>query len=889
VTEPTQTFLTDAPSASRVTGVAAQAASGELSPGARVGRYVVLRSIGSGGMGRVYAAHDPELNRQVALKVSRRVGAGAEQWRARFVREAHAMARLSHPNVVPIYDAGAHEDSVFLAMELIEGPTLREWMSSPSPRPWRDVVRVFVDAGRGLAAAHAMGLVHRDFKPTNVLLGKDLRARVMDFGLVRALDSAAGAAPAHAEEMIRSHGADSAERPPPLRHAGPTPLALAITRADTVMGTIGYMAPEQQRSRLVDARADQFAFAVALYEALVGIRPYLGSSADEILEAMEEGPPAVPDRVPRHVRRALARALAASPLQRFPSMDALLDELARDPAAKVRRWGVGSGGALAAAVLATAVTWAVRERARACDHLERELVGVWDPGVQDRLRAAFLATGKPFAADAAAGTARAVDAYAREWVRARGQACVAARVEPPGTLALRAECLDGRKADLAALLGVLLSPDGQVVQRAADSVSVLQAIEPCANAQALRDQEPIPQDPAARAQVRAVREQVSQARALLAAGRYPDAAKTSGEAVQAAEGARFGPLVAEANALLGTALDKTGDAAGGERALERAVEEGTASRQDWAVAEAAVQLVRTVGLGRGDRADGLRRAGFARAALRRAGSPALLSWRLDAAECELHREQGEAAAALERCRRALATAERSLGPENPVTARAARDLGTAYDEAGQLKDALEAYGRAIELERRVLGDHHPEIAVTWNSLAITSGKLDRWEEARAAYSNARDILAASVGEKHPFTGLAAAGLGRALHFLGDDREALRQGQAALPIVEAAFGPAHPWTASPLLVIGEAKLGLGDARGALGPLQRAREIIEQQPGDPPLRTPVLLALGKAMYASGADRAGGMKLVEASRERMPPQALAEADAWLAAARRIETARR
>lgn len=881
--EPTQTHVTDAMKESRVTSVPARATADELPPGTCVGRYVVLRSIGSGGMGRVYAAHDPELNRQVALKVARRAGAGAEQWRARFVREAHAMARLSHPNVVPIHDAGAHEDSVFLAMELIEGPTLREWMSSP--RSWREVLRVFIDAGRGLAAAHAMGLIHRDFKPTNVLLGKDLRARVMDFGLVRALDSAelpaVGAGPARAEDMIRSRGGELAEPRSPSRSAEPTPLALAITRADTVMGTIGYMAPEQQRSRLVDARADQFAFAVSLYEALVGIRPYLGS-ADEVLESMEEGPPVVPDRVPRHVRRALTRALSTSPLQRFPSMDALLDELARDPAAKARRWAVGSGGALAVAVLATAVTWVGRERARACDHLERELAGVWDQGVRGQLRAAFLATGKPFAAGAAEGTARALDAYVREWVQARGQACVAARVEPPGTLALRAECLDGRKADLAALLGVLLSADGQVVQRAADSVSVLQAIEPCANAQALRDQEPIPQDPAARAQVRAVREQVSQARALLGAGRYPDAAKTSGEAVQAAEGARFGPLIAEANALLGTALDKTGDAAGGERALERAVEEGTASRQDWAVAEAAVQLVRTVGLGRGDRAEGLRRAGFARAALRRAGSPALLSWRLDAAECELHREQGEAAPALELCRRALATAERSLGPENPVTARAARDLGTAYDEAGQLEDALAAYARAIELERKVLGDHHPEIAVTWNSLAITSGKLDRWEEARAAYSNARDILAASVGEKHPFTGLAQAGLGRALHFLGDDRAALRAGEVALPVVEAGFGPTHPWTASPLLVIGEAKLALGDARGALGPLQRAREIIEQQPGDPPLRTPVLLALGKAMYVSGADRAGGVKLVEASRERMPPQALAETDAWLTAAR-------
>jgi tetratricopeptide (TPR) repeat protein len=179
--------------------------------------------------------------------------------------------------------------------------------------------------------------------------------------------------------------------------------------------------------------------------------------------------------------------------------------------------------------------------------------------------------------------------------------------------------------------------------------------------------------------------------------------------------------------------------------------------------------------------------------------------------------------------------------------------------------------------------------VTWNSIAITSGKLDRWKEARDAYERARDILAAAVGPKHPFVGLAEAGLGRALHFLGDDAGALAAGEAALPIVEGAFGPTHPWTASPLLVVGEAKLSIGDVRAALGPLQRAREIIEKQPGDPPLRTPVLLALGKAMYASGMDREGGIKLVERSRQRMPSQALAEADAWLAAAKHDPLARR
>ena len=630
---------------------------------------------------------------------------------------------------------------------------------------------------------------------------------------------------------------------------------------------------------------------MALFEALSGDRPFPGERPAEVLDAIEHGPPGLPDHVPRHLRRAVARALAIDPAARFPSMEALLQELTRDPAATARRWALGAGAVVGAAALAAGVTWTARERARACDQPELELAGVWDAGVRDRLRGAFLTTGKPFAADAAEGASRGLDAYAQAWVQARRQACVASRIEraqPEATLALKTECLDGRRADLAALLAILLSPDGEVVQKAADSASVLPAIELCANAEALRAQEPIPQEPAARAQVRAVREQVSQARALLAAGRYGAAAKAGESAAGDADAARFGPLIAEARAVLGTALDRSGEPARAEQALERAVEEGTASRQDWAVAEAAVQLVHAVGMGLGKRDEGLRRAGFARAALRRAGSPPLLAWRLEGSECELYRERGEPDAAIERCRRALQIAERSLGPENPVTARAAHDLGTAYDEAERPEEALAAYARALELKRKVIGDRHPEIGVTWNSIAITSGRLDRWGEARDAYQKARDILAASVGDRHPFTGLVGAGLGRALHYLGDERGALREGEAALPVVEAGFGPEHPWTASPLLVIGEAKLGLGDARGALPPLQRAREIVGKQPGDPPLRTPVLLALGKALWTSGVDRAGGLKLVESSRVRMPAKEQAEIDAWLASARKSGAAR-
>ncbi len=164
-----------------------------LGRGVAVGRYVVLDRIGAGGMGVVYAAYDPELDRRVALKLLRPDRFGGDAGRLRLLREAQALARLTHPNVVAVYDVGTFGDRVFVAMELVEGETLRQWLRAEprSPRPWREVLERFLPAGRGLAAAHAAGLVHRDFKPENVLLGRDGRARVVDFGLAKALADAA--------------------------------------------------------------------------------------------------------------------------------------------------------------------------------------------------------------------------------------------------------------------------------------------------------------------------------------------------------------------------------------------------------------------------------------------------------------------------------------------------------------------------------------------------------------------------------------------------------------------------------------------------------------------------------------------------------------------------
>ncbi|MFY0562508.1 protein kinase domain-containing protein [Archangium lansingense] len=275
-----------------------------LVPGAQVGRYVVEGPLGEGGMGVVYAARDPGLGRTVALKLLR-PGGGGDEGRARLVREAQAMARLAHPNVLPLFEMGTEGGSVFLAMERVEGPTLAGWLRERE-RPWREVLSLFLQAGEGLAAAHRAGLVHRDFKPANVLVGADGRPRVTDFGLVR-------------------HGAGMDEGLPGDIASGDT--GESLTRAGAVPGTPAYMSPEQLAGREVDARGDQFSFCVALHEALYGLRPFdvrVRGEARWSRVPMPRGP-----RLPGYVRAALDRGLALEPEARFPSMDALLVALSR--------------------------------------------------------------------------------------------------------------------------------------------------------------------------------------------------------------------------------------------------------------------------------------------------------------------------------------------------------------------------------------------------------------------------------------------------------------------------------------------------------------------------------------------------------------------------------
>ncbi len=311
---------------STVTGPAREVVA--PSSGERLGRYIVLRTLGTGGMGVVVAAHDPELDRSVAIKLVRADfwAHASEAARAQLRREAQAMARLHHPNVVAVHDVGTHEGHLFVAMQLVPGAPLDQWLRRA--RTWREILDVCVGAGRGLAAAHRAGLVHRDVKPANILVDGDGAARVADFGL-----AVPGAAPA-----------DGA-----------------------MCGTPAYMALEQHRGVAADARSDQFAFAVTAFEALYGRRPFTGASKTAIAETIATGRIASVARrgVPRRVHVALCRALAADARDRFASMEDLLDALA--PRVRARRIGVAAAVVAAAVLVAGAAVSLGTPHPRAAD------------------------------------------------------------------------------------------------------------------------------------------------------------------------------------------------------------------------------------------------------------------------------------------------------------------------------------------------------------------------------------------------------------------------------------------------------------------------------------------------------------------------------------------
>jgi eukaryotic-like serine/threonine-protein kinase len=619
--------------------------------GATISRYLILAEAGAGGMGVVYAAYDPQLDRKVAIKLLHSESADSARDQAmqqRLLREAQAMARVTHPNVIGVHDVGIAGDQVFMAMDFVEGETLDDWMEANKPS-WREVLRRFAEAGRGLGAAHAVGLVHRDFKPANVLVGRDGSVRVTDFGLARAEDGKE----------------DAASRPQEMQALRvPTALDLTLTATGTFLGTPAFMSPEQLAGEAADARSDQFSFCVALYEALYGDRPFPGKTVEELSEAIAGGKVRDPPRstqVPSWVRRALLRGLAAAPAERWPAMNALLDALTRDPAVAFRRRLVVV--AAIEALAAVTLSWrAVAARGgQVCVSAGGEVDKVWNDLRRDQVRAAFAATGSPLAQSTWDTVEERLDGYAAGWRAMRREACEATRVRGAQSgelLDLRMECLDHRLAELSALTDILAKADAKVVDGAVSAAFGLSALSPCANGAALRAIAKPEADAWSRTRSEEVRANLAQAKELQEAGKYPEGLAEAELVVDGARSLRYAPLLAEALTRLGELQDKMGRRADAEKSLQEAVTAAEAGSDDATAAQAWSLLALVVGLEQGKSEEGRVYASYAEAALRRQGGNAAIEGQIHHTLGLILSDEGRYAEAVNELETALALADR---------------------------------------------------------------------------------------------------------------------------------------------------------------------------------------------------------------------------------------
>jgi tetratricopeptide (TPR) repeat protein/predicted Ser/Thr protein kinase len=682
-----------------------------LRAGDRIGRYVLISSVGQGGMGVVFLAYDPELDRKVALKLLR-LGLLGREGKQRLIREAQALARLSHPNVVPVYDVGTVENQAFVAMEYVEGQTLKRWLKTP--RTWRNVVAVMRDAGRGLAAAHAAGLVHRDFKPDNVLIGADGRVRVVDFGLAREVDDLSN--PSGVTRSDRPDGRPVRELKRGSDGAPDEHHSLSqVTRADQIIGTPAYMAPEQVSNGACDDRADQFSFGVTLYEALYRQRPYDATDtidAERMLTIADKRrhpvrsnaaePPRHSD-VPSWVQRIVVRALSHDPIHRFPSMDALLAALDKDPALLRRR--VLTAAAMVA-VLALGTVGFVRGQAakrRLCEGAEDAVHHAWSPETRERVRLAFAKTNLPYAELAASTLSRVLDQYAVDWSNQYKDACQATRVRGETSeevLDLRMACLGDRLKELSALASVMEHPDGDTVQEAPRAARNLSPVAECADVAALKAPTPRPRDREQARRVDALQQKLAELRAQHAVGKNVEAIKIGEPLLADARAVGWQPLVADVELALGRAYADQGDESKSIPTFKDAFAAALGGRVDRTLKEAAARLIQEF-VYKNDMPQFNDWEKLAKAALTRGSpEPHLESW-VEHIHCVALNRLGRVK---ERLRCFEEHARRSREPLNEWELTM---LGVAAGDAGQYTEAIDWLTRGVEFSTREFGATHP--------------------------------------------------------------------------------------------------------------------------------------------------------------------------------------
>ena len=822
-----------------------------------LGRYKILRTLDRGAMGTVLQAYDPELDRAVAIKILHQELDPLHAVRLR--REAQALARLSHPNVVQVYEVGEVNGQTFVVMELIKGKTLRQWMDR-TPRPaWKECIEVYLQVGAGLAAAHEQGLVHRDFKPGNAIVDAQGRVRVLDFGLARKC---------HDNEIDEDTGVQRARSE---SEEDLVPLMVSLTHAGTILGTPAYMPPEQMQGKEADARSDQFSFCVALFEAIYGRRPYEGSSITGLMLSMESKkifPTPKGCKAPARLRPMLVRGLALQPEYRWPSMEALLAELRR-LVVPWRPWH-----ALVVATALTAIGVGVGRQAEVatrCTDGSEQLEGIWDDARRQQVEAAILDTALPYAPEAWTHTSKQLDAYAEDWKRTHTEVCEASasasasasgsQLEP---VLARMHCLDERKTALHAAVKVLAGADAQVVRKATQVVSKLPGLDRCNDVEALLAEIPLPEDPKVAEEVDTLRGRLAELEAELEAGRYRPALAGIESLQQEAWVLAYEPVVAEVELLRGRLLEADGQYDQAELALTEAYDLGLVHGHDQVVLEAAASLAFVVGDRQARSAEGLVWGRTALHLAQREGEAtdvadafsslaAVFSSQGQYAEAEQHvrralelrhaelggndplvatsrdelgallLRQGKYADAELQLRQALQIEQRALGADHPALADSGTHLGDVLYRQGRYDKAETELLRALEIREQALGVEHPLVAVTVNSLGRVLDKQGRFDEAERHYDRALKMLERSLGDEHPDMARITHSLGMLLRGQKKYEEAEQQIRRALQIRERTLGPEHPDVAESIHGLGVVLYGQKKYAEAEQQMRRAMEI------------------------------------------------------------------
>ncbi|HTV22910.1 MAG TPA: serine/threonine-protein kinase, partial [Polyangiaceae bacterium] len=809
--------------------------------------------------------------------------------RGRLLREAQALARLSHPNVVAAYDVGTHEGALFITMEFIEGTSMRDWLAQP--RHPAEVLRVLIAAGRGLVAAHASAVLHRDFKPANVMVSSDGRVRIVDFGLAQASNQATTAPPPAEHDgrrrpTTRQPWPGTGTRPVPAFAAASSPDT--ITRTASLAGTPGYMPPEQWLGGTLDHRMDQFGYAVTAFVALTGQKPYPDVLEPSLLPALSRARTPWPRSVPRALRRIVERGLSPSPEQRYPSMAAMVNALERFSSAKKRGGArLALGAALGACVALTGAIPNALSSDTFCKVDDAPLRGVWDPVQRVRVEQAFLASGNKNAGEAFHLVSQRLDLFRDQWLEMRRDSCEATLVrarQPERVMVLRATCLDRALEGTKAMVEALAKVDAASMNRSAGAATP--SLAGCEDTAALLGSaDQLPADPALRARIDEVEVGLVVNQALVEA-RGPEAVEHAQHILELARATGHVAAEAKATAQLGRARLRVAtnreQRAAGEALLNDSLRLAALAGDVQLSARSASFLFYSIANADTRVLEGDAMLPLVEAAVARAGNPPLplIEFLYSQNTALVRRNKVDEASAL--LEQTIRLAEANVGTEfQRLAAAASGELGHVYAHMKRFADAEASGRRSVDGMRRLFGSHHPQMMTPLANLAVLQSRAQHLDLALETMAEYR-ALADSLPPDEPRRVWVPLMESRIWFNTGHCDRAVPLQREALARFTASRGPDHALTTNVMSELGQCLAAIDQIPEGLSWLERT--VANRRAASDDALPDAQLALAKALWKVPAKRVQARATAEEARAYWvaegSPIRIEEADEWLGA---------